>query len=374
MSARRRRWRLWPWLAGALALAGTGAAVVAMTRGGPPHIDPALVVTARRGDLAVEILETGRIEAREKVEVKSKVAGQVAEVLADEGARVAKDQLLLVLDPIDSEREVARAEAELAQARAAAGYAKRVVARRTAGVEGSVIASEELDTARHELAEKTIAVRLAEVALSAAKDRLRYTKIYSPLDGTVIQRNIEPGEVVTPGVESTFNGKALLTVADLSTLVVKVDLNQIDVAKVALGQPATLTLDALPGKTYAARVTKIAPASVKLEGREVDVFPVEAELSHVDGLIRPGMTADVRIRLDSRPGVVSLPIEAVSDEGGKQLVTRVVDGPDGEQTTEQVEVALGARNDREVEIVNGVPEGARVLINPPSAAENETKM
>lgn len=373
MSARRRR-RIWPWLAGALALAGTGAAVFAMTRGGPPPIDPALVVTAKRGDLAVEILETGRIEAREQVEVKSKVAGQVAEVLADEGARVQKDQLLLVLDPTDNEREVARAEAELAQARAAAGYAKRVVARRTAGVEASVTASEELDLAKHELAEKTIAIRLAEVALSAARDRLRYTKIYSPLDGTVIQRNIEPGEVVTPGVESTFDGKALLTVADLSTLVVKVDLNQIDVAKVALGQPATLTLDALPGKTYAAKVTKIAPASVKLEGREVDVFPVEAELSQVDGLIKPGMTADVRIRLDSRPGVVSLPIEAVSDEGGKQLVTRVVDGPDGEQTTEQVEVALGARNDREVEVVNGVPEGARVLINPPSAAENETKM
>ncbi|WP_437999741.1 efflux RND transporter periplasmic adaptor subunit [Sorangium sp. So ce185] len=373
MSARRRR-RLWPWLIAALALAGIGAVVVAKASGGPPPIDPALVVTAKRGDLAVEILETGRIEAREKVEIKSKVAGQVAEVLADEGARIAKDQLLLVLDPTDNAREVARAEAELARARAAAAFAKRVVERRTAGVEASVTPSEDLDLAKHELAEKTIAVRLAEVALSAARDQLRYTKIYSPLDGTVIQRNIEPGEVVTPGVQSTFEGKALLTVADLSTLVVKVDLNQIDVAKVAPGQPATLTLDALPGKTYAAKVTTIAPASVKLEGREVDVFPVEAELSQVDGLIKPGMTADVRIRLDHRPGVVSLPIEAVSADGGKQLVTRVVDGPDGKPTTEQVEVALGARNDREVEILSGVPEGARVLINPPSAAENETKM
>ncbi|MGK3996707.1 efflux RND transporter periplasmic adaptor subunit [Sorangium sp. So ce1024] len=373
MSARRRR-RLWPWLVGALALAGAGAAAVAVTRGGPPPIDPALVVTAKRGDLAVEILETGRIEAREQVELKSKVAGQVAQVLADEGARVAKDQLLLVLDPIDFEREVARAQAELAQARAAAAYAQRVVARRTAGVEASVTPSEDLDLAKHELASKQIAVRLAEVSLHAAKDRLQYTKIVSPLDGTVIQRNIEPGEVVTPGVESTFDGKALLTVADLSTLVAKVDLNQIDVAKVALGQPATLTLDALPGKTYTARVTKIAPASVKLEGRQVDVFPVEAELLQVDGLIKPGMTADVRIRLDSRPGVVSLPIEAVSEEGGKPMVTRVVDGPDGKPTTEKVEVALGARNDREVEIASGVPEGARVLINPPSAAANETKM
>ncbi|XXY46430.1 efflux RND transporter periplasmic adaptor subunit [Sorangium sp. So ce269] len=373
MSARRRR-RLWPWLVGALALAGAGAVIVGMTRGGPPPIDPALVITAKRGDLAVEILETGRIEAREQVELKSKVAGQVAQVLADEGARVAKDQLLLVLDPTDYEREVARAEAELAQARTAASYARRVVERRSAGVEASITPSEELDLAKHELAAKSIAIRLAEVSLNAAKDRLRYTKVLSPLDGTVIQRNIEPGEVVTPGVESTFDGKALLTIADLSTLIVKVDLNQIDVAKVVLGQPATLTLDALPGKTYTAKVTKIAPASVKPEDRQVDVFPVEAELSQVDELIKPGMTADVRIRLDSKPAVVSLPIEAVSEEGGKPTVTRVVDGPDGKQTTEKVEVALGARNDREVEILNGVPEGSRVLINPPSAAENETKM
>ncbi|AUX40004.1 hypothetical protein SOCE26_013990 [Sorangium cellulosum] len=373
MSARRRR-RWWPWLAGALALAAAGVAVASMRGGGPAPIDPALVVVAKRGDLNVEILETGRIEAREQVELKSKVAGQVAEVLADEGARVTKDQLLLVLDPTDYEREVARAEAELSQAKAAAGYARLVLERRTAGVEANVIPAQELDLAKHDVAAKAISIRVAEVALSAAKDRLRYTKISSPLDGTVIQRNIEPGEVVTPGVESTFDGKALLTVADLSTLVVKVDLNQIDVAKVALGQPATLTLDALPGKTYTAKVTKIAPASVKLTGREVDVFPVEAELTQVDGLIKPGMTADVRIRLESKAGVVSLPIEAVAEDGGKQLVTRVVDGPDGKPTTEKVEVALGARNDREVEILSGVPDGARVLINPPPADQNETKM
>jgi multidrug efflux pump subunit AcrA (membrane-fusion protein) len=180
--------------------------------------------------------------------------------------------------------------------------------------------------------------------------------------------------VVTPGVQSTFDGKALLTVADLATLVVKVDLNQIDVAKVRLGQAATLKLDALPGKTYDAKVTKIAPASVRPQGREVDVFPVEAELAVVDGLIKPGMTADVRIRLEEKPGVLSLPIEAVVDEKGKSYVTRVIDGADGKQATEKVEVALGARNDREVEVLSGLDEGSRVLINPASAAANETKM
>lgn len=372
MSARRRR--RWPWLLGVAAVIATVVLLLLRRNAGSTPIDAALVVNVKRGNLALDILETGKVEAREKVELKSKVAGQATQVLVEEGAQVKKGQLLLVLDPTDYQREVARAEAEVAQARAAVAFAKIVLDRKAAGVAAKVLAVDELDAAKHALTEKEISVRLAHVALGAAQDRLRYTKIASPMDGTVIQRGLEPGEVVTPGVESTFDGKALLTVADLATLVVKIDLNQIDVAKVRLGQTATLTLDAIPGKTYDAKVTKIAPASVRPQGREVDVFPVEAELALVDGLIKPGMTADVRIRIEEKPGVLSLPIEAVVEEKGKSSVSRVVDGPDGKQTTEKVEVEIGARNDREVEVVRGLDEGSRVLINPASAEANETKM
>src|SRR5439155_13276478 len=122
-------------------------------------------------------------------------------------------------------------------------------------------------------------------------------------------------EVVTPGVQATFEGKALLTVADLSTLLVKADLNQIDVAKVKIGQDVTLTLDALPGRKYEAKITKIAPASTLPKGKDVDVFPVEATLLSRDGEatgIRPGMTADVRVHIDIKKSVLSLPIEAVA--------------------------------------------------------------
>jgi RND family efflux transporter MFP subunit len=211
------------------------------------------------------------------------------------------------------------------------------------------------------------------VALSAAEDRLRYTQIQSPMDGTVIQRGIQPGEVVTPGVQATFEGKPLLTVADLSTLVVKADLNQIDVAKARLGQTVALTLDALPGKKYEAKVTQIAPASTTPKGKDVDVFPVEATLNQADGLIKPGMTADLRVHIETRPQVLSLPIEAIAKETGKSFVTKVV-GDQKKPRTEKIEVQLGARNDREVEVVSGVKEGERVLIKPSSSAENEVKM
>lgn len=366
-SRRRRRRLIWA-LVAATAL-GTVSFVAVRSRAKPPAIDPASVVTVMKKPLEVEILETGRVQPREKVDLKSKVAGQVQTVLVQEGAVVKKGEVLLVLDPIDYQRELARAEADVAQASAALDFARVARARAERGVAQGVAPKTELDQTLHEERTRKLALRAAEVARHVAQDRLRYTKLVSPIDGVVIARGIEPGETVVPGVQSTFEGKALLTVADLSTLLVKVNLNQIDVAKVAVGRRATLTLDALPGHTYEATITKVAPASVKLTGKEQEVFPVEAQLETPDGLVKPGMTADVRIHLDAKDGVLALPLEAIVKDSGRSYVTRVVD-----RTTTKAEVTLGLRNDREVEVTSGVEEGARVLLKPPSAAENETKL
>jgi len=220
---------------------------------------------------------------------------------------------------------------------------------------------------------KKAALQTATVAFNAASDQLRYTKILSPMEGTVTERGIQPGEVVTPGVQASFDGKSLMTVSDLSTLIVKADLNQIDVAKVKLGQTVAVTLDALPGKSYEATITKIAPASITPKDKQVDVFPVEATLTKADALIKPGMTADVRIHIEKKPNVLILPIEAVVKEKGKQMVTKVVAVEKGKKQ-EQVEVHVGARNDREVEVTDGIKEGDEIMIKPGSSAENEYKM
>jgi HlyD family secretion protein/macrolide-specific efflux system membrane fusion protein len=357
-----------------LLLVGVGIVVGRRSGAGRKDLDASLRATVKRGDLAIDVIETGKVQPRERVEIKSKVAGQVVKVFVEEGQAVKKGQLLLRLDPTDYRRELERSQADLAQAQIAYQAADMLLERRKRGLEVRGVAQADVDLAENDLAAKKVAVERAKVALEAARDRLRYTEIVSPLDGTVIERGIQPGEVVTPGVQATFEGKALLTVADLSTLIVKVDLNQIDVAKVKLGQKASLTLDALPGKTYQAVVTKVAPASILPKGKDVDVFPVEATLAAADGAIKPGMTADVRVHVDVRPGVLYLPIEAVAKEGGKSWVIKVASGPDGKPRTDRVEVQVGARNDREVEVVRGVDEGQHVVIRPASADKNEFKM
>lgn len=369
--------RRWPWFLALFALVGGIVFVARRSRAVTQPIDDALIVTVQRRAIEIEVLETGRVQPREKADIKSKIAGQVATVLVQEGALVTRGQPLVVLDPIDYQRELAKADADVAQAVAALDFARIQEIRARNGVEQSIVSRTDFDLAAHELRAKQVAVQATEVARTVARDHLSYTRIVSPIDGTVIARSIEPGEAVIPGVQSTFDGKPLLTIADLTALLVKVNLNQIDVAKVAVGRKATLTLDALPGRAYAAVLTKVAPASVKLVGKDQEVFPVEARLLSPDGAVKPGMTADVRIHLDAKPNVLVVPLEALVKENGKTYVLKVLPPADGEKVasrTERIEVTTGLKNEREVELEGAVTDGMRILLKPPSAAENETKM
>ena len=375
MQTKKRK--IWPWAIVVVLLIGGGAfAITRKPSTASEKIDEALVLTMKRGELAIDVVETGKVQPREKVEIKSKVAGQVDKVLVDEGEKVKKGQLLLRLDPTDYRREVARCEADVAQAKNGIEFAGLQLERKKRGLAERGVSQADVDMSENEVKVKKVMLQTAMVALGAAEDRLRYTQIPSPMDGTVIQRGIQSGEVVTPGVQATFEGKPLLTVADLTTLVVKAEFNQIDVARIQLGQKVTLTLDALPGKTLTGKVTRIAPASTQPKGKEVEVFPIEAVVEGDSAGVRPGMTADLRVHLDRKPNVFSLPIEAVVKEkdSGKSFVTKVLSLEGGKAKTEKVEIKTGAKNDREVEITDGVKEGDKILIKPASASENEYKM
>jgi macrolide-specific efflux system membrane fusion protein len=375
----KKKRKLWPWGLGVLLIAGVAVAVSRKPQTGPEKIDESLVITLKRGDLAIDVVETGRVQPREKVEIKSKVAGQVDKVLVDEGDAVKKGQVLLRLDPTDYRREVARCEADVAQAKNAIEFASLTLERKKRGLADRGVAAAEVELAENEVKVKKVQLQTASVALAAAEDRLRYTQINSPMDGIVIQRGIQSGEVVTPGVQATFEGKPLLTVADLSTLVVKADFNQIDVARIEVGKKVSLTLDSLPGRTFTGHVSRVAPASSQPKGKEIEVFPVEATVEGDSKGVRPGMTADLRVHLDKKVGVLSLPIEAVvkdkenGKDNGKQYVTKVLSIQEGRAKTDKVEVKTGAKNDRDVEIVEGLKEGDRILVKPGSASENEYK-
>lgn len=344
-----------------VALLGGGAAFAnAQSKG--EEFAAELVKTVESGRLEMSVTDFGRVEPKERIELKSRVSGQVTQVLVEEGDSVKAGQVLLQLDAHDYQRTVAASQTRLEKAQNELKRAEIETARTERGVSAGVVPQIELDQARINLRGARIAVEQARVELATSSDSVNYATIRAPMDGTVIARNIQPGEMVTPGVQASFDGKSQLTVADLSHLLVRVELNQIDVTKVQLGQEASAKVDAYPGESFKAKVTRVAPAAVKsTRGQDLLLFPVEVELLEGHGRIKPGMTAEVRLQLGAVEGALLLPIEAVRQKEGKREVT-VLTGEGKAQKQEVREIEVGQQNERMVQVTKGLSAGERVLV------------
>lgn len=406
----------------ALGLIGGGAYWASHRDDGGVRADA--LVRVARGPLEIVVAETGRIEPLTKSDIKSKVAGQVLAVRVKEGQAVKKGDVLLELDPTDFRRQLAQAEADramvaaevaqlvagarredlaesravLAQTRARARRAAEEKARAGKALAAGSLTPREWDIAQAEAAESEASVKAAEsklarlragarpeelaqararlrkadVAYQAARDQLAYAVLRAPIDGTVIHRGIEVGEMVTPGVSETGDRKPLLTVADLSRLVVESEINQIDVGKLDLGLAVTIRVDTLPDVEFRGKVHKIAPAAVAGKERDVQLFPIQTLIEPAGTQkLRPGMSADLDIFVQKRSGVLLLPVQAVTRERGRTgFVTFVSQGADGRWHKEKRTITLGASSDQQVEVASGLSEGDQVQVDPASAKDN----
>jgi len=156
------------------------------------------------------------------------------------------------------------------------------------------------------------AVLRTQSALKTAKQRLGWTTLLAPKDGTVTNLDIEEGEIITSGRSAFSSGPALMTIADLSQMIVKVNINEVDMGQIALGQRAEISVSAYPGKKFEGRVRAIAPSGKTVEN--VVRFEVEVEVLGSPKELMPGMTADVDIFVVDRDNVLQVPIEAVQEE------------------------------------------------------------
>lgn len=333
----------------------------ACSMGGGGALDEALIRTVSRDELVDDVSESGKIAPSFEVDIKAKVSGEVASVHVEEGQEVHKGDLLMKVVDTDYARDLSLARVSLQEARLTLQNAEVERKRKEQALASRGISEAEYDLAVRQVDLAKIAVERTRVQVQAAQDRLDYCTISSPIDGVVIRRNVEPGELVTAGVTATVNGEAQLTIAQMDRLLMELDLNQVDVAKVAIGQSATILLDAYPGEEVPGEVTAIAAAGHTDTSRQIDVFTVKVEIdpstSQVE--IKPGMTAEVRIRVGEWKDVVKVPAETVFQENGDSYVYLVVDGATG-KTKEKTKVTVGHRTDREVEITSGVNDGDQI--------------
>jgi HlyD family secretion protein len=325
--------------------------------GGDEAIDEALVRVVGKGELVDDVSESGKIKPSFDVDIKAKVSGEVAAVHVVEGQAVKKGDLLMTLVDTDYARNLQLSRVSVREAQLQVEAAELDERRKKAAFGSRGISEAEYDASVRQVDLARVQRERTRVQLATAQDQLDYTKIVSPIDGVVIVRSVEPGELVTAGVSATANGAASLTIAQIDRLLLELDLNQVDVARVEIGQVARVLLDAYPGVEVPGTVTSLAAAGHLDSTRGVDVFTVKVELdpSTAGVQIKPGMTAEVRIRVGAWTDVVKVPAETVFEEDGKSYVYKV----EGDARV-KTEVSVGHRSDREVEITQGLAEGDKI--------------
>jgi RND family efflux transporter MFP subunit len=320
--------------AGIVVALAAGAAVFA-ARGKEKPEDkakpPFRIGAVKAEDLQVSVREVGVIDPFTKVDVKSVVSGRIQSLRVREGARVKTGDVLAEVEPDVTQAQVlSDVQAAVIQAQVSLKDAERVLAAQTQLFESGLIGKETLKdyTAKRDLA--------AEI-LKAAETRYRIVenhgipisggsgsqvaRVTSPMNGVVIKRGVELGDMVQSGVSSFNAGTVLFTVADLQSLIVRVNLNEVDIAKVNVGQPVRITLDAYPQKAFTGKVRFVAPAATLVE--KIKVFAIEIALDELSDAYRTGMSANVEILGEKRQQAVSIPLEALQRREGQTIAYRL---------------------------------------------------
>ncbi len=313
---RRRRWGRW--VAGAVVLLAVALGVWWWTRADAPVAYETQM--ARRGALTVSVTATGALGAVTTVEVGSEISGLVEMVTVDANDRVEQGQVLAQLDTDRLRADVTQAEANLTAAEAAYEQARATLEEqrlKTARTErlaaNEYVAPQEVETAQAALERAQAAatsrraqISVAEAALESARTTLRKTAIRAPIDGLVLSRSVDPGQAVA----ASFQTPVLFTLAeDLERMELRVDVDEADVGQVQAGQSATFTVDAYPGRTFPASVTKVHYAPKTVSG--VVTYEAVMAVDNRDGLLRPGMTATADITTDTIGDALLVPNSAL---------------------------------------------------------------
>jgi HlyD family secretion protein len=332
----------WPWVLGLVVV--LGAAGFAWSRS---RQEKGTLVTAeaiQQRDLEALVSASGKIDPKRSVNISAQSMGRVTRIGVREGDRVTAGQFLLQIDPVAVESAVRRDEAAVAGARtgleqarvqlqsaqAALDVARQTLKRQQELWAGGLTTRETLDKAEaevqmresdlnartQEIRTREEQVRQQEAGLVSSRYNLSQARFESPFDGIVTRRNIEEGENVVVGTMNNA-GTVLLTVADMSVVEAEVEVDETDIPLVQIGQTATVTIDAIDGKTFSGRVTEIGNSPIQATGqtagqRTATNFKVVVTLDAGAPEIRPGFTCTADISTATRKGAVAVPIQALT--------------------------------------------------------------
>jgi HlyD family secretion protein len=276
----------------------------------PPVAYQALPIERR--DIVVSAQASGSVQPDTTVEVKSKASGEILDLAVETGQAVKRGDLMVRVDPRIPRNAVAQAQADLEVAQARLTNASSQRRRADELFKSQSITEQEHEQALLDYANANAEVIRARVALDNARDQLDDTNVRAPINGTIIQKQVERGQVISSPTNDVGGGTVLLKMADLNLVQVRTLVDETDIGKIQPGQRATVTVDAFPNRPFDGTVLKIEPQAQTEQN--VTMFPVLVRIDNKDGLLRPGMNAEVEVHVGRREDVLAVPNAALRTE------------------------------------------------------------
>lgn len=274
--------------------------------------------TASVRDIESTVAATGTIEPIRVIDVKSQASGEVLEVNVELGDHVERGELLVRIDPRDVRNAFEQAQADLEVAEARATIADRQLERVSALRDSAVVTEEEYESALLEAANAKATLVKARTNLDLARERLEDVSVSAPITGTVVEKTVEEGQIITSAQEVT-GGTIMLRMADLDEVQVRTLVDETDIGAIESGLPATIEVEAYPDREFTGSVLQIEPQAVVEQN--VTLFAILTRIRNEEGLLKPGMNADVEILIGRRPSVLAVDNAALkTPEEARQLV------------------------------------------------------
>jgi len=339
------RKRRWPWVLLLVVLIAGGGWYASRAAEQQPDVTYRTEAVTR-GVLSVTVTATGSVQPTTQVDVSSELSGTLAEVSVDFNEPVAVGQVLARLDDTKVRAQLANAEASLSAARARLAQAEataresaenlsqqRELDRRGVSARRDLVSFEAADARAQAAVDIARAdLTLAEANLELVRADLDKTILRSPVKGIVLNRAVEPGQIVA----SSLNAPVLFTLAeDLTRMELRVDVDEADIGRVAVGQTATFTVDAHPSRTFPATITQVRQAPEETNG--IVTYKAILSVDNPDGLLRPGMTATAVITVSERADALLVPnaalrysppvTETTTGSGGRGLLGLIMPRP-----------------------------------------------
>lgn len=290
------------------------ALIVTASACGKPAEQPAEyeLIPVERRDIDLTVSAAGAIQPVLTVEVKSKASGEIIGMHVQSGADVRAGQLLAEVDQRIPRNVVEQASANLDVAQAQLSNAQMQVARADTLYKAQAITETEYETARLALASATAGVVRARTELRAARDALGDTRLLAPVSGTIIDKYVELGTVISSPTRDVGGGTVILTMANLDTVQLQAMVDETDIGKISPGLPVRITVDAYPRRPFQGTVLKIEPkAQVR---QNVTMFPVMVNIVNPGHLLKPGMNAEFEVDVGHRSNVLAVPNAALRHE------------------------------------------------------------